>query len=1502
MTEDKAKIFLSSSSDLAASRKHIAEAISVWLEKIGHGDDLDSYLWEEATENGDLLSHREPIQPQLLDPLDWNTTFTICLFGERCGIPFEEDIPEAWLERLKPWRATDKLPGLRHPWPLEDRETQAKLLRRGDFPLTGTVFELISACAAPKDQNDLIVCYSSSVRINSGTTPKDTIFNDQKERKRLLVGTTSERQQEEIIRAQYNPQTHALLNVLKYFIAHKNGSAKRCGSEYELRKETIRLARKKLNKIYNLETDSNPFKLSLDHWKIDDPKLPGREDLINKEILPLLLNSNEGETSPLVLVTGPSGCGKSSVLQRGVLGALEKKGMVVLPIRPTELERVGEKDRLDVFWDMLCDRITGCHIPGIRPLKRDQTMSQRLLEVLEYQNIELAIGIDQFEEMLDEMAQFSSNNHRTRGWWLLLRFFKQIAVSQRVHLVATLESSRRDTFTKLEIESVVGLPFRTCSADVTAKEIKNIAEKGFTSGGLRLHGSLLQEIQDKWDAFQQKRATTIVAASPLPLACLWFAQLYEANEDRAQKTDREDGGSTLGQKMANVTTEQTALTLEDIGGSDAVSFEGVIDRLASEAWTEALGEKPPEGRVIENPEAYLGLIAFFDPLVAFDKSNHLRLLSAPSNAGHKYTERFYISFIKHRLLVPAGRPDRVRLVHQAVINQWSPAQEWLEWRQAYLETECSLLEAAKVWVFAGRKKVRKNADLIQQAAQVLLVNRAEWKSATPDSLSDGNGSLRDYCLALIGKATNGLEPIQISLSGTRVISVTAMYQLKPILQKLLRATPEALFLESKYEDTLLNWAATVDGPATEVLIDSAYEAGKREWLKKPSTSGWHPIATAIQEHANENFRLLINEYDDWNVIVASGERTMLHIAAMVDNLVAASHLAQSPGINFNHKNSGGNSPIDTASLHGSENVFRFLVEKDQQFVEEGSYNPLHRAAINNKVDIIKAALSSPYLDEEIKEKALVHKPRPLSGTPLMEAARGRAPETLAELLEYCEPNDEVHRELSGRTLLHLALSVTGDSKLSINEQNRATQCVKILLEDDRVDVMALADGKTALEIGAEDDQFKSARRVLRQYMPLDYGKMSPALKQADLLSNNSKDYRRLLEHAPQVLSDKLGNITGLDLLIDEKRTRVLTAILQEGIAPTSLLRRRWSKLITLASEPNEAALRRALLEYIPMKSKADLSPLLDAAIRDADRRENDLISSLFARGVRLPYGTNAINRSTFHDLAIVGEIERFEILVKSHNFKLPIDSWGRAPSELASTVNQGAFKELEARYFEGRHTPNRATADWSPYLALEREDGVQLTGPARRKVLAILRKIDDLPAFKAKQTTTTSFSLPFYKNSHLIEVTNPDWDQGLMRICFLLREDLLTRLAGTSPPIHEFNAQLKTRIPRTSSREYLAFFCFFVRGEDGPFLVVDRVDNKFIPESARTPEFGDAMRPVRLWGRNETGEWRASACIYYADALFHADFLIHPDGMVEMVHDIPIISELGATIYAPLMP
>ena len=162
------------------------------------------------------------------------------------------------------------------------------------------------------------------------------------------------------------------------------------------------------------------------------------------------------------------------------------------------------------------------------------------------------------------------------------------------------------------------------------------------------------------------------------------------------------------------------------------------------------------------------------------------------------------------------------------------------------------------------------------------------------------------------------------------------------------------------------------------------------------------------------------------------------------------------------------------------------------------------------------------------------------------------------------------------------------------------------------------------------------------------------------------------------------------------------------------------------------------------------------------------------------------------------------------------------------------------------------------------------------------------------------FDLPFYTDVTLLELTNARWAGSDTRLCFLDRVGSLEWLDGTSPPIHAINAEADLRITETNVIQYLAFFCFFVRGEQGPFLIFDSLDNRFLPEGTDRSMLESVFRKPSVIGQDYNGDWRVSALVHYADAVFFASFVVYLSGMIEMMEDWPVKAELGHTVEAPL--
>jgi hypothetical protein len=114
----------------------------------------------------------------------------------------------------------------------------------------------------------------------------------------------------------------------------------------------------------------------------------------------------------------------------------------------------------------------------------------------------------------------------------------------------------------------------------------------------------------------------------------------------------------------------------------------------------------------------------------------------------------------------------------------------------------------------------------------------------------------------------------------------------------------------------------------------------------------------------------------------------------------------------------------------------------------------------------------------------------------------------------------------------------------------------------------------------------------------------------------------------------------------------------------------------------------------------------------------------------------------------------------------------------------------------------------------------------------------------------------------------------------------LLLLDGLSAPIHDANARACISLTRDTVADYVRFFCFFVRGAEGAFNLLEQPPSgPPVPEGARA-----AVRPITVEpDLDPAGRFRLKACVDYNRAFFEAEFVVMPaDGAIEMVDDRPL--------------
>ncbi len=195
-------------------------------------------------------------------------------------------------------------------------------------------------------------------------------------------------------------------------------------------------------------------------------------------------------------------------------------------------------------------------------------------------------------------------------------------------------------------------------------------------------------------------------------------------------------------------------------------------------------------------------------------------------------------------------------------------------------------------------------------------------------------------------------------------------------------------------------------------------------------------------------------------------------------------------------------------------------------------------------------------------------------------------------------------------------------------------------------------------------------------------------------------------------------------------------------------------------------------------------------------------------------------------------------------------------------------------------------------------EGEELSG-----FLEQINPIDGKYRTSPNSTKVAWRTLPFYDSVALIRVSDDNWVNKKMTIYYLTDQGNLFRLNGTSPPIHEVNSKAPIKVNEDNVLEYLRFFCFFVRGDEGPFYVAEDMSDANLPQdmdATTRSVIEGTIRPASFEGMNEQGHFLCDAVVFYSNALFIANFAVQQGGMIEMLNDEPIAGDLASKLDKPI--
>lgn len=156
--------------------------------------------------------------------------------------------------------------------------------------------------------------------------------------------------------------------------------------------------------------------------------------------------------------------------------------------------------------------------------------------------------------------------------------------------------------------------------------------------------------------------------------------------------------------------------------------------------------------------------------------------------------------------------------------------------------------------------------------------------------------------------------------------------------------------------------------------------------------------------------------------------------------------------------------------------------------------------------------------------------------------------------------------------------------------------------------------------------------------------------------------------------------------------------------------------------------------------------------------------------------------------------------------------------------------------------------------------------------------------------------LPFYTTIGLVKINDKAWPSNTGPFWFLAKQGRMFLLDGSSAPIHDANEADPIKVTEANTLDYLRFFCYFVHGDEGPFLIVENIDHPALDKDKLEPGtrkvIEDAIRPAAFEGKTAAGAYEASAMVLYGNALFSARFSMTENGMIEMIDDEPVAADL----------
>lgn len=1243
----------------------------------------------------------------------------------------------------------------------------------------------------------------------------------------------------------------------------------------------------------------NPYR-ALDFYQTDDADAffgRDREAALAATDIDLALKDG---TPLLMAITGPSGCGKSSFLRARVAAEARKAhDLIPLEMRPTDFQCNSEigVQCLPILMSKLAalssleipSNFTGPNapyhallLPQLKRLIDDGVDNGSLSKML--------ICIDQFEEILDDLSE----EVNAMEWRSMIAVLHHLNQQHGWPVVFTLEDSRKDRFERHRGD----LGFM----DATIVELRDdddsfyrkIIVKPFERNGIDLDHEIVDELLGEVKDLQ---AQNISSSSPLPLLALKLSRFFHELAPRAPKQVQD---TRLSQSF-----NRLPVTRADIAGTSLALGDMVAD-LAATAWNNGGGDDDPDS-----------IKYFLRPMVRIsidlDHPGEGKMVLKPvQGRGYHAEQALHDAFKELRLLVPSA--GGYRLVHEAVIRRWPRAREWFEADQDDLEAEAQFRSKALGWTSGGCEDLPPpTEDEITIAARILSSHLRDWSMTDLAVLGDEERALMNYAICNFKTSKTPAKSILEDEPSGTYMHLAASYGLDDLIADFIKIDSQAVHLKhGKTKKTPLGQASWGQLSTTQLLLEHGSRVDALE------QDNFTPLDGAVWGEKPDILSILLAKADPqkWpklaqNPLGGAARRGRLDIEKMLTDA----------GFRHDQNLKGGFTPLHQAALQPDLSVFKHFMERGDLSVRDANGDTaLHVAARFGSLPIIEHILTTKEGSQLLSGK------QSNWGTPLMCAALLYKTDIVKYLMSLTT-DINVRAEAAhckGFTVLHMALySYHDDKEFILTDQARQHMfaTIKQLLTDKNLDVGARTEkpelvtadaenegaGLTAWEMAsalpeiqqeiAKHPRFPEER--LKELRAAERGKQAIRIKEQLFEAAKSKAKRKFVATLQQA-------DTAVDLdarhEVNNEHFSVAAMALRNGwkdliyamieakqIDPWAITKNHpglYNEAVKLGESDMAQYLEASMPAELPAQAATPiLINLSDPASKlDPDERKRIRTSVL----AHIPPETATESLQVF---ARLGDEKTMNDLLDRGGGADWQDDWGRTVFETAPDAIRSA-----------RGLPDLGVAGPVGGDSLFYPDAEGWTALSDPSLVEDIDKSDEMAW--DEDVVWSERRLPFYPDeaSRLLRAKHPDWPAATY-LYYLSHEDALYWLDGTSPPIHLFNAQYTCDFEGDKALDYLKFFCFFVRGEEGPFYVLDGRDAHYLPDGLERQELekiNECYQMPRQWGEDENGNRRISTLVYYSNAVFVGDFLIQPSGMIDMTDDWPVVSDLTQQIDAPV--